>query len=148
MFLNAKLEAPKISSQFRRSQHVLDLGRAHAGGERAADEAAHARAGGDVDRDVMLLEPADDADVRDAARAAAAEGDADGGPRFLRGARDRKAGHAHDDGGQQDGSRRRHDCCRGKTWAITATRQPWPQAVVSMSYGRRHRGQSSRATGC
>ena len=45
--------------------------------KRAADEPAHAGAGDQVDRDAMLLEPAHDADVRQSARAAAAECDAD-----------------------------------------------------------------------
>ena len=67
------------------------------GGERAADQAAHARAGGHVDRDVVLLEPADHADVRDAARAAAAEGDADGRPWLLRGRGDRDEQAEHGD---------------------------------------------------
>ncbi len=55
----------------------VELRRVHAGGEGAADQAAHARAGGDVDRDAVFLEPLDDADVCDAARAAAAERDPD-----------------------------------------------------------------------
>ena len=80
MFLNAKLEEPNISSQFMLLEHVVELGGVHAGGERAADQPAHARAGGHVDRDAMLLEPPDDADVRDAARAAAAERHADRRP--------------------------------------------------------------------
>ena len=60
-----------------RPEHRLDLVRAHATGEGAADEAAHAGARRDVDRDVVFLEPPNHADVRDAARAAAPEGDAD-----------------------------------------------------------------------
>ena len=63
--------------------HGVELGRVHAGGEGAADQAAHAGAGGDVDRDAVLLEPADDADVGDAAGAAAAERDPDGRPRRV-----------------------------------------------------------------
>ncbi len=43
----------------------------------AADDRAHARAGDVVDRDVKLLEHPDDADVRRAARAAAAERETD-----------------------------------------------------------------------
>ena len=62
---------------------VLELARIHAAGERPSDQAAHAGSGGHVDRNPMLLEPADDADVRDAARAAAAERDADGGASDL-----------------------------------------------------------------
>ena len=58
-------------------QHRLEFVGVHAGGEGAANQAAHAGAGGHVDRNAVLLEPADDADVGDAARAAAAEGDAD-----------------------------------------------------------------------
>ena len=88
MFLNAKFEAPNISSQLMRSSISSISAAFMPAGERAADQAAHAGAGGHVDGDVMLLEPADDADVRDAAGAAAAERDADGGPRLLRGARD------------------------------------------------------------
>ena len=76
-------------------QHLVDLGRAHAAGEGAADQAAHAGAGRDVDRNVVLFEPANDADVRDAAGAAAAERDADGPARFLRGGRSGEGGDAH-----------------------------------------------------
>ena len=97
MFLNAKLEAPNISSQFRLLQHVVDFGGVHAGGKRAADQPAHAGAGRHVDRNAMLFEPADDADVRDAARAAAAERDADGRSGFLR-----RASLRRDGGGEQD----------------------------------------------
>ena len=68
-------------------QHAVELGGVHPGGERAADEPAHARAGRHVDRNAMLLEPADDAHVRDAARAAAAERHPDRGPASGRGRR-------------------------------------------------------------
>src|SRR5262249_24683097 len=53
------------------------LGRIHAGGEGAAHESAHAGSGREIDRNAVLLEPADDANVSDAAGAAAAERDAD-----------------------------------------------------------------------
>ena len=59
----------------------VDLVGVHAGGKRAADEPAHAGAGGHVDRDAVLLEPADDADVRESAGAAAAERHTDRWPR-------------------------------------------------------------------
>ena len=75
-------------------------------GECAADQPAHAGAGGHVDRDAMLLEPADDADVRDAAGAAAAERDAD-------------SGRLNDDGalrGRGRGAPRRTDGCRALQW--------------------------------
>ena len=65
-------------------QHRVDLGGVHPGGERAADQPAHAGAGRHVDRDAMLLEPLDDANMRDAAGAAAAEGYADRGAVLLR----------------------------------------------------------------
>ena len=52
------------------------VGRVAAGVE-AADDRAHARARDVVDRDVHLLEGPDDADVRDAPRAAAAEREPD-----------------------------------------------------------------------
>ena len=101
MFLNAKLDAPNISSQFMLLQHVVELGGVHAGGERAADQPAHARAGGHVDRDAVLLEPADDADVRDAARAAAAERDADRRPRVIVGRGAERKGQQTEDGQSQ-----------------------------------------------
>src|SRR3974377_2255205 len=41
-------------------------GRADPGGIRAANQSAHARPGDVVDRDVMLLEPGDDADMGEA----------------------------------------------------------------------------------
>ena len=66
-------------------QHIVELGGVQAGGEGAADQATHAGAGGEVNRNAMVLEPADHADVRDTARAAAAERDADGGPLDVNG---------------------------------------------------------------
>ena len=47
----------------------------HSGGVGPPDQATHAGSGGHIDRDPVLLQPADDTDVRDAARAAAAECD-------------------------------------------------------------------------
>src|SRR5262245_12800780 len=61
-------------------KHRFDLIRRHAAGVRAADEAAHAGARQNVDWDAVLLEPAEHADVRDAARAAAAKGHAHAWP--------------------------------------------------------------------
>jgi len=61
----------------RFGEELVQLGGVHPGRERAADETAHARAGRSIDRDAMLFEPADHADVREAAGAAAAERDAD-----------------------------------------------------------------------
>ena len=50
---------------------LLQFLRRHARGERGADNGAHARARHAVDRDAHLLEDLEDADMRDAARAAA-----------------------------------------------------------------------------
>src|SRR5439155_13740247 len=80
-----------------------ELGGVHPRGKPAADQAAHARARRQVDRDAMFLEPLDDPDVRNAARAAAAERDADAGPRLLRGAAGR------DEQAQEDRERLEHD---------------------------------------
>ena len=55
----------------------VDLGRRHAGGIQPADHGAHAGAGDRVDRDVQLLERLQDTDVREPARAAAGEHEAD-----------------------------------------------------------------------
>ena len=54
-------------------QEILEFGGVHAGRERAADQAAHAGPGDQVNRDAVFLEPLDHADVRDATGAAAAE---------------------------------------------------------------------------
>ena len=62
-------------------QHLLEFRGVHARGERSTDEPAHAGPGRDVDRDAVLLEPADDADVRDPTGAAATERHADRRPR-------------------------------------------------------------------
>ena len=51
----------------------LQLRRIHAAGEGAPDQSAHAGPRRQIDRDSVLLEPANDADVRDAAGASAAE---------------------------------------------------------------------------
>jgi hypothetical protein len=73
------------------AEHRLELGGVHARSERAADQAAHAGAGGDIDRDAVLFEPADHSHVCDPAGAAAAKGHADRrtardvGRRLLRG---------------------------------------------------------------
>ena len=48
----------------------------HPGGERSADQSSHARARRHVDRNAVLLQPPDHADVRDAAGAAPSECDA------------------------------------------------------------------------
>ena len=88
MFLNGNDELPNITSQSVFVISVAQLGGRHAGREGAADQTAHAGAGGDVDRNVVLLEPLDHADVRDAAGAAAAERDANRTPRGLAPPRD------------------------------------------------------------
>ena len=56
------------------------LRRGQARGVQPADDRSHAGAGDEVDRDPQLLEDLEDADVRDAARASAAQGEADPGP--------------------------------------------------------------------
>ena len=66
-----------MASQSMPPSSVFDLVRRHAGGIRAADEAAHAGAGDEIDGDAMFFEPAEHADVGEAAGAAAAERDAD-----------------------------------------------------------------------
>jgi hypothetical protein len=52
----------------------LHFRRRHAGGVHDANDAAHASAGKAVDRDVILLQPLDHADLCQAKRAATAEG--------------------------------------------------------------------------
>ncbi len=61
--------------------HGADVAYGDSRGVRPADEAAHARAGHRVDRDAVLLEPLQHADVGQAARAPAAEREADARPR-------------------------------------------------------------------
>src|SRR5882762_2355945 len=61
---------------------VMCLGGGHAGGVHAGDEASHAGARDDVDRDAVLFEPLDDSDVGEAARATAAEDQGNFGARL------------------------------------------------------------------
>ena len=63
-----------------RRDERLEFTGIHAAGERAADQSAHARSGGHVDRDAVLLQPANDTHMGDAARASSTEGEADRRP--------------------------------------------------------------------
>ena len=65
MFLNANDELPNIMSQSVLTMQRAQFGGGHPRGKRAADQPAHARACGRVDRNVVLLEPLDHADMRD-----------------------------------------------------------------------------------
>src|SRR5436309_5007628 len=60
-----------------RPDGVLDLPRRHPGGVEPADDRAHAGAGDAVDRNAQLFERLQSADVREPARPAAAQGEAD-----------------------------------------------------------------------
>ena len=60
-------------------EDVLHLVGGVAGGIECADDGAHAGAGDDVDGDVMIVKPLQDADLAHGLRAASAEGEADDG---------------------------------------------------------------------
>ncbi len=60
-------------------EDVLHLVGGVAGGVESADDGAHAGAGDDVDGDVMIVKPLQDADLAHGLRAASAEGEADDG---------------------------------------------------------------------
>ena len=60
--------------------NLLQIVRILADGVEAADQSAHAGAGDEIDGDVMLFKILDDADVRQAERAAAAEREANAAP--------------------------------------------------------------------
>ena len=64
---------PQDQVPVRAPQHLLDLGRGHPGRVRAPDEGARAGSRDRVDRDAVLLQPLQDARVRDPFGRAAAE---------------------------------------------------------------------------
>ena len=95
----------------------LQLAGVHPGGERSADQSSHARPRRHVDRNAVLLQPPDHADVRDAAGAAPSEGDAHSrrlrradhcrrrGPATRRWRRRRRALQGRGAGRTQDGAK-------------------------------------------
>jgi hypothetical protein len=60
-----------------RTDQLLQFSRIHAGRERPSDESADAGSGDQINRNTVLLEPANHTDMREPARAPATESHAD-----------------------------------------------------------------------